>query len=118
VGHFDLITKHMEKREFFNVESKEYRCAMIEAAEALAGKIPYFEVNTGAIARGFRTTPYPDRNLLYVLKKLDAKLILSSDSHAAETLDYGFDEAKAYLRDIGFRQLYTLYDNAFVKYDI
>ena len=92
--------------------------AGIEAAEALQGKIPCFEVNTGAISRGFRTTPYPSKDMLYVMKKSDAKLILASDSHAAETLDFGFEEAKAYLRDIGFRHLYTLYNDAFVKYDI
>ena len=34
------------------------------ALTALAGRIPLFEVNTGAIARGYRTTPYPDPFLL------------------------------------------------------
>ena len=77
-----------------------------------------FELNTGAIARGLRTTAYPNENLLYILKKLDAKLILASDSHNIETLNFGFDDAKKYLRDIGFSHLYTLYNGEFVKYHI
>jgi histidinol-phosphatase (PHP family) len=77
-----------------------------------------FEVNTGAIARGLRTTVYPNENLLYILKKLDARLILSSDSHNIDTLDFGFAETKKYLKSIGFSHLYTLLNGEFIKYDI
>ena len=49
---------------------------------------------------------------------MDAKLILSADSHHADTLDFGFADAKNYLKDIGFTQLMTLYNGQFVKYDI
>ena len=59
VGHFDLLTKFNERRCFFDEESPAYRRAALRAMEALvaAGKI--FEVNTGAISRGYRSTPYP-----------------------------------------------------------
>ena len=30
-----------------------------ETAEVLAKDIPFFEINTGAIARGYRKSPYP-----------------------------------------------------------
>ena len=55
---------------------------------------------------------------LDALKALDAPLILSSDSHHADTLDCAFPETKAMLRDIGFRKLMTLTDTGFVPYDI
>ena len=118
IGHFDYVTKYAEKdtslllpKEKYNKIAEKY---ITEAAKS--GSI--FEVNTGAIARGLRTTPYPNENLLYVLKKLDAQLILSSDSHKAETLDFGFEEAKKYLKEIGFTHLMTLQDGSFVKYSI
>ena len=49
-----------------------------------------FEVNTGAVSRGYRTAPYPSENLLYVLKKENAKVIISSDSHDKDNIDYNF----------------------------
>lgn len=118
IGHFDLITKFDETHTHMFLDNPEYQKISEKYAAAAAESGCIIEVNTGAIARGFRTTPYPSKDMLYVMKKSDAKLILASDSHAAETLDFGFGEAKAYLRDIGFRHLYTLYDDAFVKYDI
>ena len=77
-----------------------------------------FELNTGAMARGLRTKPYPSENLLHILKKMDANLILSSDSHHADTVDFSFEDAKKYLKGIGFTHLMTLYNGQFVKYDI
>lgn len=70
VAHFDIITKYNEKGHFFDENSKEYFFAAIEAAEQLAGTIPYFEVNTGAVARGYRTAPYPSINIIKELKRL------------------------------------------------
>ena len=60
IGHYDLITKQCEIKEFFDMESKEYINAALEAAEALSGKNPFFEINTGAMARGYRTAPSCD----------------------------------------------------------
>ena len=118
IGHFDLITKFDEQNTpLFLCNAQYHKIAETYIAEALKNGC-IFELNTGAIARGLRTTPYPNENLLYILKKADAKLILSSDSHRTDTLDFGFEDAKNYLRGIGFRHLYTLFDHAFQKYDI
>lgn len=118
IGHFDLITKFDEKEACLFLNNDAYhRTAEKYIAEAAESGC-LFEVNTGAIARGLRTSAYPNENLLYVLKKCGARLILSSDSHNKDTLDFGFDEAKKQLRDIGFTHLFTLYNGAFVQYGI
>ena len=118
IGHFDLITKFDELDSSLFLHNEDYNKIaekyVVEAAKS--GSI--FEVNTGAIARGLRTTPYPSVNLLYTLKKLGAGVILSSDSHNKDTLDFAFDEIKKLLRDIGFRELYNIYNGEFVKYNI
>lgn len=118
IGHFDLITKHMEKETLFDITSREYRNAAVEAAEALAGKIPYFEVNTGAISRGFRTTPYPDRFLLKELNRLGFGAIISSDCHDARQVDCYFDEAEELLKECGFREQYVLKKEGFVPIEL
>ena len=118
IGHFDLITKFDELDASLFLQNPEYRkvAAKYIAEAAKSGSI--FEVNTGAISRELRTTPYPSAELLHVLKKLDAPLILSSDSHHKDTLGFAFDEAKHNLREIGFTKLFTLQRGTFVRYDL
>ena len=74
-----------------------------------------FELNTGAIARGYRKTPYPYENLLHIIRKEGGGLILSSDSHEVKTLDFQFDESRKMLKDLGFSYVYTFSGGEFVK---
>ena len=114
LGHFDLITKHIEKHSFFDVNRKEYRNAAMEALEALAGKIPYFEMNTGAIGRGYRTAPYPMDFFLPELRRLGFGAIVTSDCHDIRKLAVGYDLAEAMLKEAGFTEYYILKDGQFV----
>ncbi len=114
IGHFDLIAKHCENIRFYDEDSREYHGWATEAAEALAGKIPFFEVNTGAIARGYRTTPYPSIPILRMLRQLGYGAVITSDCHDAEMLDCAFDDAAELLRTCGFREHWLLTDRGFV----
>ncbi|MBQ9964677.1 MAG: histidinol-phosphatase HisJ family protein [Clostridia bacterium] len=118
IGHFDLITKYDEPDKRLFLENPQYTAvAETYVLKALqSGCI--FEVNTGAIARGLRTAPYPQENLLYILRKHNVPIILSSDSHQADTLTFRFDETKRYLKDIGFQKQTVLLDNAFREIDL
>ena len=115
VGHFDLITKfdEIDVQRFLN--NSEYISVAEKYINIATDNDVIFEVNTGAISRGFRKAPYPAENLLYILKSKDSKLILSSDSHSAETLNAHFDEAVSLLRDIGFKYVYELEDGMYKK---
>lgn len=113
LGHFDLITKHADSVCFFDQESAEYRRAAFGAIDALAGKIPFFEVNTGAIARGYRKTPYPTADILKELKAHGFGAVVSSDCHDARMLDCGFADACELLADCGFKEKYILTDKGF-----
>ncbi len=94
IGHFDLITKFDEKTPPLFPDSPRYRAVWQPAADQLiaAGKV--FEINTGAIARGYRTTPYPSEEILEYWSRKGAKVILSSDCHDKEHLNHAFDEAE------------------------
>lgn len=118
VGHFDLITKYDERGASHFLENPHYH-ALAERYAAYAAEAGcIFEINTGAVARGLRTSPYPALNLIHVLKKKGARFILSSDSHAKETLDFGFEEAKTLLREAGIREAVTIKNGSFVTYGI
>lgn len=118
IGHFDLITKFDEQTGMRFLENKQYLDLSEKYISRAAKANIIFEVNTGAIARGIRTTPYPYENLLYTLKKLGAGVTLSSDSHSVDTLSFGFLDVANMLKDIGFTCVYKYYDAGFVKSEL
>ena len=91
IGHFDLLTKFCEQQPLFDLHHPRYIAAWQAAADKLLRTGKPFEINTGAITRGYRTTPYPMADIRAYLQDRGAKFILSSDSHSAETLCWGFD---------------------------
>ncbi len=115
VGHFDLITKYEESQTDWFLQNPDYHKIAERYLKLASDCDVIFELNTGGIARGIRSTPYPYENLLHILKQKDAKIIVNSDSHHKDTIDCYFTEAKKYLKDIGFEYLYTLYHNEFQK---
>ena len=116
VGHFDLLTKFTEKNpDILDIENKEYKNAALEALHAVREKMDFFEVNTGAISRGHRTTPYPASFILDEMKKLKCKLVLTSDCHNKKFIDCHFNESKEYLKSHGFDSLWYLTKKGFVE---
>lgn len=49
-----------------------------------------FEINTGAIARGYRSTPYPAPFLLQEMQRMRLPLMLASDCHDCRFLLQSF----------------------------
>lgn len=113
LGHFDLITKNIEKAELFDTSSAEYRIAAVSAIDALSGKIPFFEVNTGAISRGYRSSPYPSLELIKEFKSRGYGAVISSDCHDGRYLDCGFESARELLLAGGFKERYILTGSGF-----
>ncbi len=102
IGHFDLITKFEEVCPLFDQAHPRYVAAYQSAIDAL---IPFgvpFEINTGAISRSLRTTPYPSADILAYLKKKGGRVLLSSDSHKKETLCFQFDKWEQAAKELGF----------------
>ena len=113
LGHIDLVTKFVEK-EHWDFESyswyKEGAEAVVEEAKK-RGKI--IEVNTGAISRGYRTTPYPSSFILDMIKEKKVPITITTDCHDKTYLSYGMEEAKEMLREKGFKEYMLLGDKGF-----
>ena len=108
IGHIDLLTKFDEIEPIFDITDQEYVEAAKGAVDALLPLGVPFEINTGAISRGYRKTPYPSPFLLsYILEK-GGKVILSGDVHAASGLLCHFEEAEALARSLGAETFETL----------
>lgn len=114
IGHFDVITKFSIMPE----EDPRYLALATDALTETAKLCPYIEVNTGAIARGYRTTPYPILPLLGHMKAIGAYPVLGADSHKNENLTFGFDSAVDLLRSIGFRYLYVFNGKTYSEFPI
>ena len=99
VGHFDLLTKY----SLFDESDPKYRNIAIEAVREVLKYCKTFEMNTGAIARGYRKTPYPDSYLVDEIKNAGGRLIITYDCHYREKLTTGFDTAEKILLEKGFR---------------
>ena len=118
VGHFDQITKNIEKRNLFDTSSKEYRTYALEALHTVAESCNVFEINTGAISRGYRTTPYLEPFLLREIKEIGGGIVISSDCHDNRYLDIHFDESLELARSCGFTEVLTLEKSGFVPHKI
>ncbi len=102
VGHFDLISKFNEGGKQFDEENPRYIKAYKAAVDKLIPSNKPFEVNTGAISRGYRTEAYPSLPILKYIKEKGGKVILSSDSHSKENICFQFDKWESIIRDLGF----------------
>ena len=114
VGHFDLIAKFNEGDRLFPAQHPRCRAAAREALHTLARRDLIFEINTGAMARGCRTRPYPDPALLQELRALGGRILITSDCHQAEHLLFGFQEARELSIACGFRETMQLTPQGFV----
>ena len=125
IGHFDLVTKFNEKEPWFDEADLRYKAAAGKAldrifetyplsrASKFAGSdgLPIFEINTGAISRGWRTSPYPSADILKEVRRRGGHIMINSDSHAANTVDYGFETALALAQSCGFDKVKIITEN-------
>ena len=118
VGHFDLVMKFNEHGELFDVNNKRYRDMAFSCLDTLAKKDLIFEINTGAISRGYRTLPYPYDFILKRMAEIGAKITLTTDCHSARDILCFYDEAVEYAKSCGVKELYFPKDGEFAPYNI
>jgi len=114
VGHFDLVTKYNFNGCKFDESHPRYINAALSAMDELLEDCKLFEVNTGAMYRQGKTEPYPSVFLLRELCKRGGEVLLTSDSHTAESLFYKFDEIRELLKNCGFKYIKKLTTDGFI----
>lgn len=117
VGHIDLITKFNLEAPLFDESDCGYRKIVFDTIDRIVADKPdiIFEVNTGAMYRVGKKSPYPAAFILRYLKEKGCKLTLTSDSHNRESLDFAFDKAIEIIRDCGFSELYYITSEGWKK---
>ena len=92
IAHFDLITKFNEGDILFSTSKQSYKDAWKACVDALLKTNAAFEINTGAISRGYKSTPYPSIEIIEYIKTRQARFVLASDSHKKEDIGFKFDK--------------------------
>jgi len=118
IGHFDLVTKYNAGSYFFDESNPRYLDAAISAMDEILKDCNLFEINTGAMYRLGKAEPYPSPYLLKHLKSRGGEVILSSDSHNADSLGYMFSEMVQLLKAYGFNHIKRLTKSGFISVDI
>ena len=101
IGHFDLVTKFCDCGVPYDKDNPRYVRAWRSAVDALIKTGKPFEINTGAISRGYRTTPYPHVDILHYIAKNGGCAVLSADTHNKDTIAYRYDLSEALVKETG-----------------
>lgn len=101
IGHFDLISKFNEGDRLFNSTDERYVIAWQNAADKLLKTGALFEINTGAMSRGYRTSPYPSDDMIVYIAERGGRFVLNSDAHSADGIMYGFEDQEKRLSEMG-----------------
>lgn len=94
IGHIDLVSKFNKDYNLFDETHPRYVSAYQKAVDKLVEYNIPFEINSGAISRGYQDKPYPMPQVLDYIKQKGGKLILSSDSHSKENVAFEYDKWK------------------------
>jgi histidinol-phosphatase (PHP family) len=114
IAHFDLVSKYNSGSRNFDENHPRYISAALDAMDEIMKKCRLFEVNTGAMYRLGKTEPYPSIFFLKELKKRGGEVIITSDSHSAESLCHEFENMKQLLISCGFKYEKRLTATGFV----
>ncbi len=89
IAHFDLVSKYNGLGDLFDEKDERYVKAWKSCADKLLSKNAVFEINVGAIVRGYKNMPYPSKEQMEYIKAGGGTFLINSDCHSASKL--GFD---------------------------
>lgn len=113
LGHIDLIKKINKGNKFFDETSPRYMAAARKALEAAAANGCVLEVNTSSVYRGYRDDFFPGEEILRAWKELGGEVIITADAHEAKALTFGYEEAAAQLKALGYDHVQVLGKDGF-----
>lgn len=113
LGHFDLIKKINAGNKFFDEGDARYQKAVSAALAAAARNRCVLEVNTSSVYRGFRDEYFPSKLILKEWLALSGNVVITADAHDAKALTYGYADAAAQLKELGYTKVQVLGKDGF-----
>ena len=113
LGHFDLIKKINGGSKFFDEDAPRYHQAASDALAVAARNRCVLELNTSGIARGFRQDFFPSDAILKEWLALSGNVVITADAQAADHLTFGYEQAAAKLKELGYDKVQVLGKDGF-----
>ncbi|MDO5111729.1 MAG: histidinol-phosphatase HisJ family protein [Clostridia bacterium] len=107
LGHVDIVTKFNEGGKHFDENDPRYLRPAEDAIAAIAARGHIFELNSGAVSRGYRKSVYPSMQLLRMIRDHGGRILLSSDAHAGGDIAFLFDDMEERAKACGFTHVMT-----------
>lgn len=108
LGHIDLFTKFNQQNPLFDEEASAWKKPIFELLDYAKELGTIIEINTGAISRGYKQTPYPHPSFIEFCAKNEIPMTLNGDSHAIEGLTTAYNDAVTIAKNCGIRQLWSV----------
>lgn len=108
LGHCDLIRKFNGSGAFFDETEEWYKSEIKALVEAMSRNGCLVELNTGALARGYQAL-YPGEYCLELMKAKNIPIIINSDCHNAQNIDFAFDKAIEAAKKAGYTEQFIPY---------
>lgn len=102
LAHLDVFRKNNDGNRFFNEEEEWYREEVGKTLEVILLTDVIVEVNTGGMARGYVKEPYPSWWILEAILEAGIPILMSSDAHHPDFIDFSYGEVRKRLQDMGF----------------
>lgn len=115
LGHFDLIKKINAGNKFFDESDPRYAAAASAALMTAARNRCVLEVNTSSVYRGFREDFYPSAAILKEWLALSGNVVITADVHDARALTFGYEDAAAQLKELGYSKVLVLGKGGFTS---
>lgn len=110
LAHLDVFRKNNDGDRFFDETDDWYREEIAKTLEVALLTDVVVEVNTGGMSRGTMKDPYPSWWVLESILEAGIPIVLNSDAHRPDAIDFGYDAVRRHLLRIGFRKQRVLYE--------
>ena len=119
IGHFDIVSIYNDDNFYFDENSKEYLSYALDAAEYLIKKHDMiFELNSGAVFRGYKKSIYPNVNILKGIYEFGGRIMLNTDSHQIRSLSFMQNEMASLAKEVGFKTAIEMQGGEFVDVEL
>ena len=118
IGHLDLIKKNNTDNILFNENEDWYISTVNRCLDVIKKTKSIIEINTGGISRGYTLEQYPSTFILKMIKEKNIPIIINSDAHTQEGINFKFSEMLELIKSLGFKSVSLLTKDGFVKKQI
>lgn len=118
IGHIDLVKKNNKNNLLFDEKEDWYNAVVERCLDVIKNTSSIIEINTGGMARGYTTEQYPSNLILKMIQEKNIKVIINSDAHTTDGINFKFNEMYNLLKELGIKNTSYLTKNGWACQEI